>query len=261
MTGRIAAMLLRYLYLYRRSAARVMGIVFWPVMDLLVWGFVTRYLEASAVPKPVLFLLGAVILWDVFYSSAQAITLSITEDIWGRNILNVFVSPIRVWELVAATSMLGCLRALVSAALLSILAALFYGFRIAALGLALAPFLASLLLFGWAVGMMTTALILRYGQAAEALIWGVPFLIQPLSAAFYPVAVLPAWLRPLALAIPATHVFEGMREVMAGGGFPAARLGAALGLNLVYLAAGGAFFAWMLGRVREKGYLARLGLE
>lgn len=261
MTGRIVAMLLRYLYLYRRSAARVMGVVFWPVMDLLVWGFVTTYLERAAVPKPILFLLGAVILWDVFYSSAQAITLSITEDIWGRNILNVFVSPIRVSELVVATSTLGCLRALASALLLSILAALFYGFRIASLGLALAPFLASLLLFGWAVGMMTTALILRYGQAAEALIWGVPFLIQPLSAAFYPVAVLPVWLRPFALAIPATHVFEGMREVLAGGGFPAARLLAAFALNLVYLAAGGAFFAWMLGRVREKGYLARLGLE
>jgi ABC-2 type transport system permease protein len=209
MTGRIAAMLLRYLYLYRRSAARVMGVVFWPVMDLLVWGFLTSYLEKAAVPQPVLFLLAQVIFWDVFYSSAQAITLSITEDIWGRNILNVFVSPIRVSELMIATSALGCLRALASAALLSLLAALFYGFRIASLGLALAPFLASLLLFGWAVGMMTTALILRYGQAAEALIWGVPFLIQPLSAAFYPVAVLPAWLRPVALAIPATPSSRG----------------------------------------------------
>jgi len=39
--GRIVGLLLRYLYLYRRSAARVMGVVFWPVMDLLVWGFVT----------------------------------------------------------------------------------------------------------------------------------------------------------------------------------------------------------------------------
>jgi len=259
--GRITALLLRYLYLYRRSAARVMGVVFWPVMDLLVWGFLTRYLEKASVPAPVLFLLGAVIFWDVFYSSAQAITLSITEDIWSRNILNVFVSPIRVTELMTATALLGCLRALTSAALLSVLAAAFYGFRVGALGLALAPFLASLLLFGWAVGMMTTALILRYGQAAEALIWGVPFLIQPLSAAFYPVAILPAWLRPIALAIPATHVFEGMREVLAGGAFPAARLAAAFGLNAVYLAAGSAFFAWMLGRVREKGYLARLGLE
>ena len=261
MIGRITAMLLRYLYLYRRSAARVMGVVFWPVMDLLVWGFVTSYLEKAAVPQPVLFLLGAVIFWDVFYSSAQAITLSITEDIWGRNILNVFVSPVRVSELMIATSALGCLRALASAALLSVLAALFYGFHIASLGLALAPFLASLLLFGWAVGMMTTALILRYGQAAEALIWGVPFLIQPLSAAFYPVSVLPAWLRPVALAIPATHVFEGMREVLAGGAFPAARLAAAFALNAAYLAGASAFFVWMLGRVREKGYLARLGLE
>jgi hypothetical protein len=32
-------------------------------------------------------------------------------------------------------------------------------------------------------------------------------------------------------------------------------------MNLVYRAAGAAFFGWMLGKVREKGYLSRLGME
>jgi ABC-2 type transport system permease protein len=261
MGSRIAGLLLRYLYLYRRSVARVMAIVFWPVMDLLVWGFVTSYLERLAVPAPVLFLLGGVIFWDVFYSSAQAITLSITEEIWGRNVLNIFVAPIRVSELMLATCLLGAFRALASTALLSVLAWIFYAFRLTAVGLALAPFLASLLLFGWAVGMCTMALILRYGQAAEALIWGVPFLIQPLSAVFYPVAVLPPPLRAIAVMLPTTHVFEGMRAALATGSVDPALLAKALGLNVVYLVAAAAFFAWMLGRVREKGYLGRLGME
>ena len=88
-----------------------------------------------------------------------------------------------------------------------------------------------------------------------------PFLIQPISATFYPVDVLPAWLRPVALLLPATHVFEGMRQALRGEAVDTGSLAAAFGLDLVYLGAGALFFAWMLRRVREKGYLGRLGME
>ena len=261
MISRIGALLLRYLYLYRRSTARMMGILFWPVMDLLVWGFLTSYLERFAAPPAVAFLLGAVIFWDIFYSAQQAITLSITEDIWARNILNIFVAPVRTWELLVATSLIGVFRATVSAGTLAILARLLYGFPLFAIGLPLIPFYFSLLLFGWAMGMFTMALVLRFGQAAEALIWGIPFLIQPLSAVFYPVYVLPPWVQGIARALPSTWVFEGMRDALATGRVGKGRSSLAVGLNVIYLAAGAAFFGWMLGRVREKGYLARLGME
>lgn len=261
MSSRIGALLLRYLYLYRRSAARLMGILFWPVMDLLVWGFLTSYLEKLAAPSAVVYLLGAVVFWDIFYSAQQAITLSITEEIWARNILNIFVAPVRTWELLVATSLIGVFRATVSAGILAILARAFYGFPLFAIGLPLVPFYFSLLLFGWAMGMFTMALVLRFGQAAEALIWGIPFLIQPVSAVFYPLAVLPPWLRGIARALPSTHVFEGMRSALQTGHVDTGTLVAAVGLNAVYLAAAAAFFGWMLGRVREKGYLSRLGLE
>lgn len=258
---RVSALLLRYLYLYRRSAARIMGVVFWPVMDLLVFGFLTTYLTQFAVPGGVLFLLGAVIFWDIFYSAQQAITLSITEEIWVRNILNVFVSPIRMSELLLATCILGVLRATASSLVLVLLARLLYAFNLFAIGLALVPFYFALLLFGWAMGMFTMALVLRFGQAAEALIWGIPFLIQPISAVFYPVRVLPSWLQPVALLLPSTHVFEGMRSALRTATVDGRSLAAALLLNLGYLAAGAAFFGWMLARVREKGYLSRLGME
>jgi ABC-2 type transport system permease protein len=261
MALRVYALLLRYLYLYRRSLARSMEIFFWPVMDLLVWGFLSTYLQRVAAPAAISYLVGAMILWDVLYRCQQAITLSVTEDIWVRNILNVFVTPVRTSEVLLATSLMGVVKSMVPGVLLVILAYVFYSFDLLVLGSALAPFLVSLLLFGWAVGMFTAALILRFGQAAEALVWGVPFLIQPVSAVFYPVDVLPPWLRVPARLLPSTHVFEGMRHVLAGGGLEASRLAAALALNVAYLAAGAAFFAWMLRRVREKGYLGRLGME
>lgn len=258
---RVEGLLLRYLYLYRRSIARTMELFFWPVMDLLVWGFLSVYLQRVAAPDAVRYLLGALILWDVFYRCQQAITLSVTEDIWVRNILNVFVAPVRAGELVLATCLMGIFKAGVPAVLLALLANAFWAFDVRDVGLALAPFLASLLLFGWAVGIVTAAVILRFGQAAEALVWGVPFLIQPLSAVFYPLDVLPRPLQWLALALPSTHVFEGMRQALAHGTLDGRRLALALVLNAVYLAAASAFFAWMLERVRDKGYLGKLGME
>ncbi|SVE09194.1 uncharacterized protein METZ01_LOCUS462048, partial [marine metagenome] len=151
-------------------------------MDLLVWGFVSTYINKEN--DVALFLLGSVIFWDVLYRSQQAITLSISEDIWVKNILNVFVSPVSIFELMVATCIMGIIKAIITAVVLGSLAFLLYAFNIVSIGILLLPFLISLLLFGWALGMVTMALILRFGKSAEALVWGIPFLIQPFSAVF-----------------------------------------------------------------------------
>lgn len=258
---RVSALVLRYLYLYRRSLVRAGEIFFWPVMDLIVWGFLTRYLEQKTAPQFVVFLLGSLIFWDVLYRAQQAITLSVTEEIWVKNLLNIFISPISVFELMLATCIMGIIKSLLAAALLGVLAYFLYAFDLLAVGWSLVPFLISLLLFGWAVGMCTMALVLRFGQSAEALVWGVPFLIQPISAVFYPVSVLPVPMQYVAKLLPSTHVFEGMRTALNTGRVDPSTLAMALGLNAVYLAAGGAFFVWMFGQVRDRGYLSRLGME
>ena len=260
MLTRINGLVLRYLYLYRRSLARAGEIFFWPIMDLLVWGFVSAYINKEN--KVALFLLGSVIFWDVLYRSQQAITLSISEDIWVKNILNVFVSPVSIFELMVATCIMGIIKAVITAVVLGSLAFLLYAFNIVSIGILLLPFLISLLLFGWALGMVTMALILRFGKSAEALVWGIPFLIQPFSAVFYPVEVLPDWLQVVAYAMPSTYVFEGMREVLSNGGWLDLKiLMTAFSLNILYLVIGAIFFGWMFSQVREKGYLTRLGME
>ena len=260
MLTRINGLVLRYLYLYRRSLARAVEIFFWPIMDLLVWGFVSTYINQEN--NVALFLLGSVIFWDVLYRSQQAITLSISEDIWVKNILNVFVSPVSIFELMVATCIMGIIKAVITAVVLGSLAFLLYAFNIVSIGVLLLPFLISLLLFGWALGMVTMALILRFGKSAEALVWGIPFLIQPFSAVFYPVEVLPNWLQIVAYTMPSTYVFEGMREVLSNGEWLNLKiLMIAFLLNILYLVAGAIFFGWMFSQVREKGYLTRLGME
>jgi len=258
---RICALVMRYFFLHRRSVARVMEIFFWPVMNLLVRGFVSSYLKDMALPRTVLFLLGSVILWDVLYRSQQGITLAITEEFWVKNIINIFISPISIGELLAAICIVGIVKSVVTTVVLGLLAFFFYSFNLLSAGPGLVLFLGNLLLFGWAVGLFTMALIFRYGRAAEALIWGVPFLIQPISAVFYPVSVLPPWLQKIAYLLPSTYIFEGMRHVLATGGTDLFSLAISFGLNLVYLLLGSLYFSWMLYRVREMGYLSRLNLE
>lgn len=261
MWGRISAIVLRHFYLHRRSPARIMEIVFWPVMNLLVWGFVTLYFQSVSRPGTVSFLFGAIILWDVLYRSQQAISLAITEEFWVRNFINIFISPITIPEFVIALCLSGLFKTLITTALLGLLASFLFSYNLTGLGLALAVFLFNLQLFGWAVGLFTMGIILRFGRAAEGLIWGMPFLLQPVTAVFYPVAVLPPFLQTIAWSLPATHVFEGLRAAMQGKPLSWSAMAYSLGLNLVYLTLGAVFFGWMLKQVKIRGYLSRQTME
>lgn len=256
---RIFALLLRQLYLYRRSMIRMLEIIYWPVMDLLVWGFLSLYVGRlrGGGALAVAFLLGGLILWDIFFRAQQAISVSFLEDIWTRNLINVFVSPISTLEFILAMLLLGVMKVIVTGLLLSALALTLYTFNIFQYGLPLIPFVLNLLLSAWGIGVITTAMILRFGQGAETLAWAIPFLFQPFSAVFYPVAVLPAALRPLALALPTTHAFEGMRTVLSGSGTAWERVGWATGENVVLLLVAALVFAAVMHVARTQGLLLR----
>jgi ABC-2 type transport system permease protein len=257
----VAALILRYIFLYGRNAIRFVELIFWPAVDLLVWGFLTVFLQQNTsgeFPQFISFLIGAMIFWDVLFRAQQGVAISFLEDVWTRNLLNIFVAPVRPHEYILATCGVGVLRILVTVSVLAALAAVAYAFRLDTFGFALLPFFGNLLLFGWALGMISVTLILRWGQAAESLAWAVPFLIQPISAVFYPVSVLPAWLQPVALALPSTHVFEGMRAVLRDGRVDWNQLAIAAGLNVAFLIAASLFFAFMLRSVRNRGLLVKI---
>jgi ABC-2 type transport system permease protein len=260
---RIGALILRYTFLLRRSVPRQIEILFWPLMDLVVWGFLTIYLRKlnPDVPGAVTFLLGAMIFWDVLFRAQQGVTLSFLEDIWSRNLLNLFISPLSRLEFAVATSLVGLIKTAVIVTVLWIVALVFYGFNLGSVGFWIAPFFANLFLMGWAMGLFTTGLIVRWGQAAENLAWAIPFLVQPVSTVFYPLNVLPLWLQPVALCLPSTYVFEGMRAVLRGEAPPAGHLAIAFALNLVLLTACGIFFSRMFNQARERGLLAKIGTQ
>ena len=242
MISRILAMVLRYMFIYKRSYIRIAELVFFPLMDLLVWGFVTLYLEQVTQSKVVLFMLGGIILWDIFFRAQQAVGMSVLQEMWVGNTLNLFVSPLRSYELIISTAIVGLFRAIITATVLE-------------LGFSLIPLFGLLLFFGWTVGLFTAALILRYGEAAESLAWIVPFLIQPFVAVFYPVSALPPALQIFAQAFPCTHIFEGMRATLHDGSIPWGSMTIAFLLTLVWICATGSYLARTLTYVRQKGYL------
>ncbi|MCM8794601.1 MAG: ABC transporter permease [Candidatus Omnitrophica bacterium] len=259
--GRVRAILFRYLILHRRSLVRLFEIFFWPVMDLLIWGFVVLYIQQAtggAFAQFIVFLIGAMISWDIHYRSQQALTLSLMEEVWTRNVVNILLSPLRLWEWITAAFLYGMLKVTVVTVVLAFMAYLLYAFEVIRIGWVFLPLSAALLFFGWAIGLFTGGLLLRFGHAAEALIWGIPFLIQPFSCVFYPADALPAWARGIAAALPTTYVFEGLRSVLREGTAPLSIWPPILLLNLLYFSLGIVFFLWVFRNARATGRLGHL---
>jgi ABC-2 type transport system permease protein len=258
---RIIAVLTRHLFLYRRSLPRLMEIFYWPFLDLVVWGFITVYLMRfqGQLPGVVTFFLGALILWDVLFRAQQGITISFLEEIWARNLMNLFASPLKPSEFLAATMAMSVFKVTAVSIVMVVAALVFYSYNVFMIGLALIPFVVNLIVTGWTIGVLTTSLIMRFGQEAEVLAWGMVFLFQPISCVFYPLDVLPIWLKPLAWGNPAAHIFEGMRTVINSGAWPIGHLAWATGLNILYLAIMVGWFHYTFSTCKERGLLVRVG--
>lgn len=259
--SRILAYTTRHLYLYRRSLPRLMEVFYWPLVDLLVWGFVSIYLSGyrGTLPDFVVFFLGALILWDILFRCQQGISVSFLEDMWSRNLLNIFASPLSPLEYVLSLLLISLFKLILASSVMALVAWVLYSFNILKFGIYLVPLVVNLIIMGWSIGIITTGIILRYGQETEVLAWGIAFLFQPVSAVFYPVSVLPPALQSVARYIPSSHVFEGMRKIIAQGTFPSENLLWAFGLNIAYMAAAIVFFSWNFRAVKKKGLLVKTG--
>ncbi len=259
---RVWGLMYRHLALYRRSWPRVLELMYWPVLQMLVWGFVTAWLagvqnNTASVTAGVL--LGGVLLWEVTLRSQMGFAISFLEEIWSRNLGHMFVAPLRPTELVAGLVAMSILRTAIGVGPAILLAFLLYGFGLWTLGPVLVLYFAALLAMGWAVALGVTALILRHGAGAEALAWGVLFGLAPFSAVFYPVSVLPGWLQPISLAIPATHVFEGMRAALLDGRLAWDHLAYAFALDLIWLGLAAWLFMAQFQAARVRGALMNIG--
>ena len=261
---RIGALLARHYFLLRKSWPRLLSFAYYPVMQLLVWGFVTQYLGPQSASHGVLqavpgILLTGVLLWDVLVRGELGLFLSFLEEMYSRNLGNLFVSPLRLHEFVIAQMLMSIVRVVVGSGVALLVAVTFFDLKIAQQALALSLCLGCLLMFGWAIGMIANGLVLRFGLGAEEIGWAVVFLIGPLSGAYYPLSVLPEFLQAVAYALPTAWAFDAMRAALIDGQIAWRALGISLALDVIYLAIGAALFAWFVEAGRERGLLLQMG--
>lgn len=258
---RLSAMVLRYYYLLISSWPRLFELLYWPFVQMLMWGFLQKHLAttSSYYASAAGVLIGSILLWDILVRCQLGFSISFLEEMWSRNIGHLLMSPLRPNEFIVSLMMISLIRLLIAFIPVSILAYWFFGFNIWGLGLALLGFFAMLSCTGWALGMITTGVILRYGLGAEGFAWTMVFILLPLCCVYYPLETLPDWLQYISLALPPTHIFEGLRALVIDKQFVASHLYWAFGLNVIYLASGFALFHFFLRAARNHGTLLQMG--
>lgn len=258
---RIGAIVERHGYLMLRSWPRMLSLTYYPTVTMVLWAFVTLYLAPTnnLLRDAPGFFIGAVLLWDVLFRGQLGVSLTFFEELYSRNLGNLFVSPLRTWELIAGQIVMSLLRTLIGVGGACAFAWLLFEYSIFSLGLPLIAFFTALIVFGWAIGFAVSAMVLRWGLGSEELAWAAIFLIAPVSGVYYPVSVLPAWLQVIAAGIPASHVFEGMRAVLVEGVFHWDSIARAMGLNAIYMVVGLVLYRLAIDHARRHGLLFQMG--
>lgn len=259
--NRVGAMCQRHFYVMRRSWPRLVEMAYWPTMQMVIWGFLSQFLatNSSYVANAFGVLIAGVMLWDVLFRGQLGFSLSFLEELWSRNLANLYCSPLTPLEHILALICMSFIRATIGVLPAMLLAIPFYGFSIFTLGIPLLAFFFNLLIMGCALGLLVTAMILRFGLAAENMAWFLVFLLAPFSCVYYPVTVLPGWAQAIAWALPSTHVFEGMRASLFDGIFRWDHFAAAIGLNAVLCLIGIGVYLFSFARARKLGLLLQVG--
>lgn len=260
---RIYAIFLRQIYLIKGSPIRFFQIFIWLTVDIATWGFISKYLNGisgSGLNFIPLFL-GAVLLWDFQGQVMQGVTMSFFEDVWSRNFLNMFASPLRIFEYITGLVITSIGRSVFALIAMLVLAALAFGLSVFIYGASLALFIVILFLFGIALGIFGISIVLRLGPPAEWFVWPIPALLSPFVGVFYPLSTLPQWMQFIGKILPSSYVFEGIRGIVSGQGFSAVTLIWGILLALVYIVLAYGVFLLVYRKAIRTGLIARYSAE
>ena len=259
----VIAVVLRYYFLLRSTPASWVPIFAWVAIDIVLWGFISKYLNSvtSSGLNFVPTLLGAVLLFDFFTRVMHGVAGVFLEDVWSRSFLNLFASPITIPQYLLGLVITTTVTSLIGLVVMLVLATALFGLSFLAYGLMLVPFLLILFLFGVALGISTSAVVLRLGPSAEWFVWPVPAVVSPFAGVFYPIATLPVWMQFAGKLLPLSYVFEGLRTIIAGGAVPGTSLMWGLGLAVAYVLLACWFFTRVYRNAVRTGILARYSAE
>ncbi len=258
---RVWGIILRHAYLLKHSFSRWIDLLYWPTIDLLLWGFITIYLEKGfhSTGNWVFQFIGALIFWNILIRAQQGLAVGFLEDIWARNLLNIFASPLTIAEYLAGLFIFSLLKAVLASLLMVVIAFYVFNFKMWINGFYMFLMVFNLIVFAWSIGLLTMALILFFGQEAEILAWALALIFLPFSAVFYPVNVLPKAFQYIAWFVPASYVFETMRAILLNKEISYAFILKAYGLTTIYFLMSTGIFGLAFRFAKKTGKITKIG--
>ena len=258
---RILSLMLRHFYLIKASLPRIVDLIYWPTVQIILWGFVSKFftMHSSYFNNTAGIILSAAILYDFLFRSSISYNMLFLEEIWSRNLINLFVSPIKISEIVIALTCTALLRTMIGLVPAVLIAIPLFGISLLELGYPLILLLLSLYIFGITLGLLVTAGLVRFGPSFENIAWASLFFIAPIGCIYYPVEILPTWLQPIALALPLAHIFEETRSILITNTVHYSNIYYALMLNMIYLFLAICTFYYSFKTAKIKGSLINVG--
>tara|TARA_B110000438_G_C15798774_1_gene644080 strand:- start:746 stop:1537 length:792 start_codon:yes stop_codon:yes gene_type:complete len=258
---RIYALYLRHFYLIKSSFPRILDLIYWPTIQIILWGFISKFftMHSDFYNHTVGIILTAAILYDFLFRSSISFNMLFLEEIWSRNFTNLFISPLKVSEIITALTCTALIRTLIGIVPAILLASPFFGVSIFNLGPSLVLLLLSLYTFGMTLGLLVVSGLLRYGPAFENVAWSSLFLLAPLGCIYYPLSILPDWLQILAKALPLVYIFEEVRSILLNSVVNYSNIISALVLNFIYFLLSVFIFFKAFDEARRRGTLINVG--
>ena len=260
-SSKIFALCLRHIYLIKGSFPRILDLIYWPTIQIFLWGFISKFftLSSSFYENTVGIILSAAILYDFLFRSSISYNMMFLEEIWSRNFTNLFIAPIKLSEIIAALTFTAIFRTLIGLVPASIIAIPLFGVSIFKIGFPLIFLLTTLYIFGVTLGLFVTAGLLRFGPSFENIAWASLFFLAPLGCIYYPLEILPYWLQIIAKLLPLVHIFEEMRNILIYDIINYYQILNASLISLIYFVVGIIIFYWSYSGAKNRGTLINMG--
>ncbi len=259
--SKIFALSLRHIYLIKGSFPRILDLIYWPTIQIFLWGFISKFftLSSSFYENTVGIILSAAILYDFLFRSSISYNMMFLEEIWSRNFTNLFIAPIKLSEIISALTFTAIFRTLIGLIPASIIAIPLFGVSIFKIGFPLIFLLTTLYIFGVTLGLLVTSGLLRFGPAFENIAWASLFFLAPLGCIYYPIEILPYWLQIIAKLLPLVHIFEEMRNILIYDIINYYQILKATLISFIYFVIGIIVFYWSYSGAKNRGTLINMG--
>ena len=259
--NRMYALSIRHLYLIKGSFPRILDLIYWPTIQIILWGFISKFftMYSDYYTNTVGVILSCAILYDFLFRSSISFNKLFLEEIWSRNFTNLFVAPLKISEIIVALTCTALLRTLIGIVPAVLLMSPLFGVSIVDMGPSLILLFLSLYVFGITLGVLVTSGLLRFGPSFENTAWSSLFLLAPLGCVYYPLSILPDWLQIISKFLPLVYIFEEARSILVNNIVNYENIINALLLNIIYFSIAVGVFYYSFYGARKKGTLVNMG--